>query len=112
MASYVVRRILQAIPIIVGISIISFLIIHLAPGSPLDKYRSGKVSPQVLENLTVLYGLKRPLLEQFVAWFVAFWQFPFRADAWGYSFTSGEPVTRAIAERIPATLSPALIGLH
>lgn len=104
MATYVIRRILQAIPILIGISIISFAIVQAAPGDPTDRFRSGRVSPQVIANLIRLYGLDKPVLEQFFSWFTAFWQFPFRADAWGYSFVDGRPVTEKIAEKIPTTL--------
>ena len=104
MATYILRRLIQAIPILIGISVVSFLIVYLAPGDPLDRFRSGRVSPQVIENLRRLYGLDKPLLEQFVSWFTAFWQFPFRHDAWGFSFVDGRPVVDKIAEKVPTTL--------
>jgi peptide/nickel transport system permease protein len=104
MATYILRRLIQAIPILIGISVVSFLIVYLAPGDPLDRFRSGRVSPQVIENLRRLYGLDKPLLEQFVSWFTAFWQFPFRHDAWGFSFVDGRPVIDKIAEKVPTTL--------
>jgi len=104
MATYILRRLIQAIPILIGISVIAFLIVHFAPGSPVDKFRSGRVNPALLEQLMVLYGLDKPLPEQFASWFTAFWQFPFREDAWGYSFRDGRPVTSVIFERIPNTL--------
>lgn len=104
MATYVLRRLIQAIPILIGISVISFLIINLAPGEPTDRFRSGRVSAETIANLVRLYGLDKPLPEQFVSWFTAFWQFPFRADAWGYSFTDGRPVVEKIFEKIPTTL--------
>jgi peptide/nickel transport system permease protein len=104
MATYVLRRLIQAIPILVGISVISFLIINLAPGDPTDRFRSGRVSPETIQNLIRLYGLDKPLPEQFVSWFTAFWQFPFRVDAWGYSFVDGRPVVEKVFEKIPTTL--------
>ncbi len=104
MATYVVRRLIQAIPILIGISVIAFVIVNLAPGSPVDRFRSGRVSPAVIENLIRLYGLDKPLPEQFIKWFTAFWTFPFNVAAWGYSFVDGRPVTEKIYERIPLTL--------
>jgi peptide/nickel transport system permease protein len=104
MANYVLRRLIQAIPILVGISVIAFLIMYLAPGEPTDRFRSGRVSQQTIQNLIRLYGLDKPLPEQFISWFTAFWQFPFRADAWGFSFVDGRPVTEKVAEKIPTTL--------
>jgi peptide/nickel transport system permease protein len=104
MATYVLRRLIQAIPILIGISIISFAIVHLAPGDPIDRFRSGRVSQQTIQNLIHLYGLDKPILEQFTSWFTAFWSFPFRADAWGFSFVDGRYVTEKIAEKVPTTL--------
>ena len=103
MATYVLRRLIQAIPILVGISIVSFAIVHLAPGDPVDRFRSGRVSQQVIQNLIRLYGLDKPILEQFVSWFTAFWQF-WKPEAWGYSFIDGRPVTEKVAEKVPTTL--------
>ena len=103
MATYIVRRLIQAVPIMFGISLISFLIMYTAPGSPVDRFRSGRVSPEVINNLIRLYGLDQPLPVQYVKWFSTFVQF-WRTDAWGYSFIDGLPVTQKIFERIPSTL--------
>jgi peptide/nickel transport system permease protein len=175
MASYIFRRLLQSIPILIGIAIISFMIVHIAPGSPIDRFRSGRVSPETIQNLIRLYGLDQPLLPiwvdngmsflaalvlmavagiaswlalrgmrrgrtglaiyvpggaalicmglslylifttasqwqfvvswpgQLVSWMTSFMQV-WRPDAWGYSFTDGQPVIQKIGERIPATL--------
>jgi peptide/nickel transport system permease protein len=103
MATYVLRRLIQAIPILIGISVVSFAIINLAPGDPTDRFRSGRVSPETIQNLIRLYGLDKPLVEQFTSWFTAFWQF-WKPEAWGYSFIDGRPVTEKIAEKIPTTL--------
>ena len=111
MATYVLRRLIQAIPILIGISVISFLIINLAPGDPTDRFRSGRVSPETIANLVRLYGLDKPLPEQFVSWFTAFWQFPFRSDTWGYSFVDGRPVVEKIFQKIPTTLELMLTSL-
>ncbi len=104
MARYVVRRLIQAIPIIIGISIITFFIVYSAPGDPFDRFRSNKVSPEVIENLRRVYGLDQPLPVQFVKWFTTFWTFPWDPTAWGYSITDGQPVRDKIFERIPSTL--------
>ncbi len=103
MATYVIRRLFGAIPLLVGIAVLSFLIVHLAPGSPVDRFRTGRVSPQVIDNLIELYGLDQPLFEQFIRWFGTFFQF-WRVEAWGYSFVDGLPVTQKIFERIPSTI--------
>jgi len=104
MASYIIRRLIQAIPIIIGISVLSFAIVYLTPGSPVDKFRTPRVSPETIARLIHLYGLDQPLPIQFVNWFTSFWTFPVNNLAWGYSFTDGLPVRDKIFGRMPATL--------
>ena len=103
MAAYVLRRILQAIPIMLGVALIAFGIVYLAPGDPTDRFRNPNVRPEQIAALIRLYGLDRPLHEQFFSWITAYVQV-WRPDAWGYSFLDGRPVIHKIFERIPATL--------
>ncbi|HET7677124.1 MAG TPA: ABC transporter permease [Candidatus Limnocylindrales bacterium] len=103
MLSYVLRRLIQAIPILVGISLIVFLIVYLSPGDPVDRFRNPRVTPEQLQRLRVLYGLDKPLIEQYLRWFTGFLQI-WRPEAWGYSFLDGQPVIHKIAERVPATM--------
>src|ERR687896_176457 len=104
MATYVLRRTIQSIPIFLGISVIVFAIIHLAPGSPIDQFASNPRVPRAtLDRLIALYGLDKPLLEQYVRWITAFVQV-WRPDAWGYAYLDGQPVFAKYMERMPATL--------
>jgi len=103
MTTYVIRRLLQAIPILIGIAILCFFIVRLAPGSPIDKFRGGRVSPEVLNNIIKLYQLDQPLPQQLWSWLTTFPQI-WRQDAWGYSFTDGKPVMDTIASRVPLTM--------
>jgi len=103
MTTYVIRRLLQAIPILIGIAIICFFIVRLAPGSPVDKFRGGRVSPEVIQNIIKLYQLDQPLPQQLWSWLTTFPQV-WRADAWGYSFTDGKPVMETIMSRVPLTM--------
>ena len=64
MATYILRRTLQAIPILFGVALVSFAIIQLAPGSPIDRFRTPSVRPETLENLIRLYGLDKPVHER------------------------------------------------
>jgi len=104
MATYILRRLLQAIPIVIGISIISFAIVHLAPGNPFDRFRSNRVPPEVIDNLMRVYGFDQPWFIQFPKWFFHFWSFPWDNTAWGYSITDGTPVRDKVFARIPSTL--------
>ncbi len=103
MLSYVIRRIILAIPILFGVAVISFLLVYLAPGDPLGRFYTPNVSPETIERLRDIYGLNEPLPEQFVGWITNYVQI-WRIDAWGISITARRPVLELIAERTPATL--------
>ena len=103
MAGYVARRLLQAVPILFGVAVISFSLIYLAPGDPIDRFRTPTIRPEQLQGLIRLYGLDRPLPEQFWSWLTTYIQV-WRPEAWGYSFLDGQPVLFKIADRLPATL--------
>lgn len=103
MATYVLRRSLQAIPILVGISVIVFAIVYLAPGDPTARFRSPRVPPELIEALIRAYGLDRPLHEQYLLWASTFFQF-WNPEAWGYSFLSGDPVLVKVLGRVGPTL--------
>jgi peptide/nickel transport system permease protein len=103
MAGYVARRLLQAVPILFGVAVLSFLLIYLAPGDPIDRFRTPTIRPEQLQGLIRLYGLDKPLPEQFWSWLTTYVQV-WRPEAWGYSFLDGQPVLFKIADRLPATL--------
>jgi len=103
MAGYMARRLVQAVPILLGVAVISFGLIYLAPGDPIDRFRTPTIRPEQLEGLVRLYGLDKPLHEQFWSWLSTYVQV-WRTEAWGYSFLDGQPVLHKIAERLPATL--------
>src|SRR6478672_2901268 len=97
---FLARRLLQAVPLLLVISILVFLLIHLAPGGPLAIYLSNpNVRPQDIERLRHALGLDRPLWQQYVSWLTAF----ARGD-WGYSYSDGRLVTDRILERLPASV--------
>ena len=106
MTAYILRRLLWAVPTLFGISVIVFLLLHMAPGSPgaggADSLR--RASAKAAEEMRRQYGLDRPLPEQFAAWIgrVA------RLDL-GESFVDHRPVSERILEALPHTL--ALNGL-
>ncbi len=104
MASYTIRRLLQAIPIMLGISLLIFLIVQAAPGEPVDRFRNPNIKPEVLERLMAAYGLDKPIWQQYFAWLITFFTFPWNEEAWGISFITNQPVRNMIFERLPATV--------
>jgi peptide/nickel transport system permease protein len=100
---YALRRLLLAIPLLIGITFISFLVIHLAPGEPSD-IQTGDLTiqsdKQMRERLREEYGLDKPLLVQYWNWFNRIVRLDF-----GKSFSpDARPVLQKIGERLPITL--------
>ncbi len=96
------------IPLLFGITLITFIVIHLAPGSPVEVQTemSLKVSAQAKENLKKLYGLDKPLYIQYLDWLHRFVSLDF-----GKSFVDGRKVLDKIVERIPITLTINILSL-
>jgi len=110
MVSFLIKRLLQGFFILFGVSLLSFLIIKLSPGSILDQLKlNPSISPQTLEELRKAYGLDQNPFLQFLLWFKNALFFDF-----GYSLQYHAPVSELIAERLPNTLvlsiSSALIA--
>lgn len=103
MVTYAIRRLIQAVPILIGVSVIAFLMIYLAPGDPLARFADPRVRPEVVERLREIYGLNRPLHEQYFVWITS-WLQVWNPDAWGISIAQRRPVLELIMERLPATL--------
>lgn len=101
MIAYIARRVINLIPIFLGIIAISFFVIHLAPGKPtsLATDLNPKVSLEVRERLEKLYGLDKPLAVQFKDWLLRFLRFDF-----GRSFSDDRSVWDKIKERMPITI--------
>jgi peptide/nickel transport system permease protein len=109
MLNYLFKRILMLIPLLLGITLITFVVIHLAPGEPVEMQTSmsPKVSAASRERLRQYYGLDKPLPVQYGIWLSHLARFDF-----GRSFSGDHrPVTDKIMERIPVTLSLNVIGL-
>lgn len=109
MLRYVARRLLLMIPLILGITLISFIVVRLAPGGPVEMATdlSPKVTAEARERLRAYYGLDRPLHVQYLSWLGRVATLDF-----GTSFSpDGRPVIEKIAERIPVTLGINLLSL-
>ncbi|MGH7391724.1 MAG: ABC transporter permease [Candidatus Rokuibacteriota bacterium] len=110
MVWYALRRLVLAIPLLIGITFVSFLVIHLAPGDPVE-FQTGELSPesgaQAKQMLRELYGLDKPLHVQYWSWLTRLARFDF-----GRSFApDGRPVLDKIRERLPVTLALNVIEL-
>ena len=103
MIRYVVKRLLLAVPTLFGIVLLVFLLLHLAPGSPVSAFgaESGRrVSGRAAEEMRRIYGLDRPLPERFGQWIGRVARLDF-----GESFVDRRPVAERIREALPYTLT-------
>lgn len=102
MLTYIGRRLLMMIPLLLGITLISFVVIHLAPGEPTDLQTqlNPKASADLQERLRVQYGLDQPLYKQYLTWLGRLATLDF-----GTSFaTDQRPVLDKILEHLPVTI--------
>ncbi|MBI2205914.1 MAG: ABC transporter permease [Candidatus Rokubacteria bacterium] len=110
MLLYALRRLLLALPLLIGITFVSFLVIHLAPGDPVELQTgdpSIESSAQAQKMLRELYGLDQPLHRQYWNWLTRIVRLDF-----GRSFApDGRPVIQKISERLPVTLLLNVIEL-
>ena len=110
MAGYAVRRFLGLLPVLLWISVISFGIMHLAPGEPTDAAMqfNPKASLEARQRMEKLYGLDEPVPVQYLNWLGRMARLDF-----GRSFLDDRPVTEKILERLPITvmINVCAIGL-
>lgn len=99
MKNYIIKRLISMIPIFIGITLISFAIIHLAPGDPMQMMMSPKLKPADLARIRTNLGLNDPVYVQYFKWFASMLRFDF-----GNSFISGRLVLDVIKEKLPVTL--------
>src|SRR5687768_6726250 len=113
MGQFIVRRLIILVPFLIMVSMLSFLIIQLPPGSFVDTYRrnleaqGGTVNQAQLEALEARYGLDQPLPVQYVRWIT---NIVFDGD-FGNSFRYQRPVADILAERIPRTIAISLMSI-
>ena len=114
MKAYLIRRLLLVIPTFIGISLISFAIIQLAPGSPVYlKLRSAEqgldsdsMTQEIIEQTKKLYGLDKPIWLQYLLWLKRLVTLDF-----GESYKDWRPVNRKILETLPVTLQLNIISI-
>src|SRR5882724_3518311 len=100
MGHYLLRRLLIAIPSLLGISVILFAVLALAPGDPFEELATNpNVPPAVRAALRTKFGLDDPIALRYVRWLIAM----LHGD-WGFSFVSRVDVDTLILQRLPTTL--------
>lgn len=100
MSRYLLRRLLIAIPSLLGISVVLFAVLALAPGDPFEELATNpNVPPEVRANLRAKFGLDDPIAIRYLRWLAAMAQ-----GDWGFSFASRINVDELILGRLPATL--------
>ena len=107
MTTFVLRRILQLMPVLFGISIFTFLIIHLTPGDPVEIFAGDKpISEQQIVQIRHQYGLDKPLWRQYVSYVTGALHGDF-----GSGLHSKRPVSDTIKAALWPTIQLALSGL-
>ena len=105
MSQYLIRRLTAAVPVLLGVSLVTFALIRLIPGDPIQIM----LGPEVLGNraaeLRALYGLDRPWPIQYIEWL----GYALRGDL-GNSLRSGLPVMPSIVERLPVTIELTILS--
>ena len=105
MLNYILRRLMIAVPSLLGISVVLFTVLALAPGDPFEELATNpNVPPEVRMALRAQFGLDDPIWERYVRWLMSM----LKGD-WGFSFVSRVGVDQLILQRLPTTI--IVIGL-
>jgi peptide/nickel transport system permease protein len=100
---YILRRLLYTLPIIVGVTVVCFSFIHLAPGDPISAVLPENASAQVVAEIKAAYGFDKPLPVQYLKWLVRV-----AGGDFGHSIMTHRPV---ISEVLPAVANTALLAV-
>lgn len=107
MTRFVLARLAQAVPLLLGISLLAFLLLKSIPGGPTAAYYgNASVTGADLERIERELGLDRPLPMQYLTWLGNF-----LSGDWGTSFVARRPVLDMVLERLPATLELMAVAL-
>ena len=99
MSTFIARRLLWSIPTLLGVTMLTFLLIHIAPGGPALALAGQRATPAQIAAVTHALGLDRPLYIQYARWLGAL----LHGDL-GYSYVQQSPVALLVAQRLPQTL--------
>lgn len=106
MLKYIIRKLLLMIPVLIGLTIFIFLILHLAPGEPVDLIVGPNATPEVYENVKESLGLNKSLPTQYFI----FLKNLLKGDL-GRSILQNRPVSELILERFPVTFKLGILSL-
>src|SRR5215472_2925325 len=106
MLAYVIRRLLLLVPVLVGVSVVSFALLQLVPGDPALILAGEEATEEVLTRIRQEYGLNRPLPVQFLAYL----RHAVVGDL-GVSIQSRQPVSTLLKQRFPFTLKLAFLAI-
>nr|WP_264047987.1 ABC transporter permease [Mycolicibacterium rhodesiae] len=106
MIAFLLRRLLYSAVVMFGVLVVVFALVHLVPGDPVRIALGTRYTPEAYQALRAASGLDRPLIAQFFSYAGS----ALTGDL-GVSFRNGEPVTATLLERLPATVSLALVGI-
>ncbi|MCX2714938.1 ABC transporter permease [Mycolicibacterium sp. J2] len=103
---FLARRLAYSLVVLVGVLIVVFALVHLVPGDPVRIALGTRYTPEAYHALREASGLDRPLLAQFASYLGHA-----ATGNLGVSFRNGDPVTQVLLERLPATVSLAVVGI-
>ncbi|MEH7503730.1 ABC transporter permease [Neobacillus drentensis] len=106
MVPYIIRRLLIALPVLFGVTIVNFIIINLAPGNPVEMFIDPNTSTELLNLRKEQLGLNDPLWVQFFHWLGNLLQ-----GNLGFSYSTYEPVSKLILYRMGPTIELMLLAL-
>jgi peptide/nickel transport system permease protein len=99
MFAFLVRRLVGAVPLLIGVATLIFFVLALAPGDPTAFYFNPNVPPEVVEQIRRNLGLDQPIHVRYFRWLIAF-----LTGNFGYSFAQSRPVSEILLEALPNTL--------
>ena len=106
MTKYIARRLIEAIPVVIGVSILVFMLLHLIPGDPAIAILGERATPENVDAMRERLGLNKPLYEQYFIWAGKM----LRGDL-GNTVRGNIPVDSEITQRFPATIELAVSAL-
>src|SRR3954447_24547085 len=106
MTTYILKRLVSMVPVLLLVSVVIFSLIHLTPGDPVVAMLGEEATPEARDRLRTQLGLDKPLPVQYATWIAKV----VTGDL-GRSIRTNQPVSEAISERLPVTFELAFIAL-